>query len=162
MAARLTRTPAVPVNFRMYQLEEWDLQALRVVMGKSIRAKRERRLRAAKQKIVEPLEEKKLEGIYAALAKAAAAPKIPVYNSKPRGQNNMAVDDAPSEAKAKGGSSKGDQGDAMEVEVVSTKRARADNPATSHLGVTGGVKKNKKKLTKRAKSKKHKKNALNF
>jgi len=47
-------------------------------MAKSMRCKREKRLRAIKREMVAPLYEKKEEAKYAALEAALNAPKLPV------------------------------------------------------------------------------------
>lgn len=51
-------------------------------MAKSMRSKREKRLRAIRREIVEPFYEKKDEAKFAAQEAALAAPKLPVRSPK--------------------------------------------------------------------------------
>ncbi|XP_057549463.1 uncharacterized protein LOC130827680 [Amaranthus tricolor] len=100
-------------------------------MAKSLRSKREKRLRAIRREIVEPLYEKKDAAKFAAQEAAMAAPKLPV-----RITNKTSMDVAPSSSN-------------MDVEMAD------QNQVMGHLKPAGGVGKKLKKKLKLGKGKKH-------
>ncbi|KAH9621278.1 hypothetical protein KSS87_001002 [Heliosperma pusillum] len=104
-------------------------------MAKSMRSKREKRLRALRREMVEPLYESKETAKLAAQAAALAAPKLPVRNSNTT--SSIAMDALPSSSITS----------AMDVEM-------ADGQTTAHLKPAGGVGKKMKKKLKLAKGKK--------
>ncbi|KAK9726082.1 hypothetical protein RND81_05G189100 [Saponaria officinalis] len=104
-------------------------------MAKSIRSKREKRLRALRREMVEPLYEPKDAAKLAAQAAALAAPKLPVRNSNGAATATASMDAAPSSSTS-----------AMDIEM-------AENQNTEHLKPVGGVGKKLKKKLKLAKGK---------
>ncbi|KAL9227981.1 hypothetical protein vseg_003609 [Gypsophila vaccaria] len=108
-------------------------------MAKSIRSKREKRLRALRREMVEPLYEPKDAAKLAAQAAALAAPKLPVRRSN-SSADSSAMDVAPSTATATATA-------AMDIEM-------AGNQSTGNLKPAGGVGKKMKKKLKLAKGKK--------
>ncbi|XP_015875039.1 uncharacterized protein LOC107411880 [Ziziphus jujuba] len=108
-------------------------------MAKSMRSKREKRLRAIRREIVEPFYEKKEEAKLAALEAALAAPKLPV---KPSPNSNTTTFSA------------------MEVATTNTPNdmdlvMADDNQSMSFLKATGGVGKKSKMQFKVGKRRRH-------
>lgn len=101
-------------------------------MAKSLRSKREKRLRAIRREIVEPLYEKKEAAKLAAQEAALSAPKLPVRSS-----NSSSMDAAPSSI----------TNTAMDVEMAD------GSQGTGRLKPSGGVGKKLKKKLKLGKSK---------
>uniref|UniRef100_A0A7C8YI28 Uncharacterized protein n=1 Tax=Opuntia streptacantha TaxID=393608 RepID=A0A7C8YI28_OPUST len=101
-------------------------------MAKSLRSKREKRLRAIRREIVEPLYEKKEAAKLAAQEAALAAPKLPVRSS-----NSSSMDATPSST----------TNATMDFEMAD------GSQGTGHLKSSGGVGKKLKKKLKIGKSK---------
>ncbi|XP_021300242.1 uncharacterized protein LOC110428670 [Herrania umbratica] len=117
-------------------------------MAKSLRSKREKRLRAIRREIVEPFYQKKDDAKLAAQEAALTAPKMPVLGPTPASTSStgMQVEEqvaAPNSTTA--------NFNLMEVEMADNDQSKAK----ASLKPAGGIGKKSKKKLKLSKKKRH-------